>query len=170
MLHCDVCLACTFINKRLWRNKVLLTDMPCNHYSGVASNELRHRTFERKLDPREVTNYLARFRLWCRTQGELIGEKKNAHFLWSVGKEAYDLIQTITFPREPTNVPHSIRSLITLSVPTLSLQSGIDFIPSWTSLMKGPKVFLAGSGTCGKTGLWGQLGQRSSKPPDQRFK
>ncbi len=50
--------------------------------------------------------YLARFRLWCITQEELADEKKNAHFLWSVGKEAYDLIQTITFPREHASVPH----------------------------------------------------------------
>ncbi len=53
-----------------------------------------------------MKNYLARFRLWCTTQGELTDEKKNAHFLWSVGKEAYDLIQTFTFPREPASVPH----------------------------------------------------------------
>ncbi len=33
----------------------------------------------------EVKNYLTRFRLWCTTQVELTEEKKNAHFLWSVG-------------------------------------------------------------------------------------
>ncbi len=54
----------------------------------------------------EVKNYLARFRSWCTTQGELTDEKKNAHFLGSVGKEAYDLIQTITFSREPASVRH----------------------------------------------------------------
>ncbi len=29
----------------------------------------------------------------CTTQEELTDEKMNAHFLWSAGKEAYDLIQ-----------------------------------------------------------------------------
>ncbi len=54
----------------------------------------------------EVKNDLTRFRLWCTTQGELTEEKKNAHFLWSVGKEAYDLIQAITLPSEPASIPH----------------------------------------------------------------
>ncbi len=54
----------------------------------------------------EVKNNLARFRLWCTTQGEQTDKKKNAHFLWSAEKEAYDLIQTTTFPRDPPSVPH----------------------------------------------------------------
>ncbi len=64
----------------------------------------------------EVKNYLARFRLWCTTQGEQTDEKKNAHFLWSAGKEAYDLIQTITFPRDSASVPHKELLVTTLDI------------------------------------------------------
>ncbi len=49
---------------------------------------------------------LARFRLWCTTQGEQTDKMKNTHFLWSVWKDAYDLNQKITFLREPASVPH----------------------------------------------------------------
>ncbi len=63
-----------------------------DYFNGVASNELAHRTFRCKRD-RSGGEKLARFRLWCTTQEELTAEKMNAHFLWSAGKEAYDLIQ-----------------------------------------------------------------------------
>jgi transposase InsO family protein len=52
--------------------------------------------------PREIEDYLERFELWCLTKGELATDVKTAHFLTSIGKEAYALLKNLSFPDAPS--------------------------------------------------------------------
>ncbi|VDP90382.1 unnamed protein product [Echinostoma caproni] len=47
---------------------------------------------------RYVADYLERFEIWCLTRKSLDAEKKTAHFLSAVGKEAYALMKNLAFP------------------------------------------------------------------------
>ncbi len=77
-----------------------------NYFSGVASNDFAHGTFRRKLDRSGYEKSIWRgFGCGAQRTGEQTDKIKNAHFLWSVWKDAYDLNQKITFSREPASVP-----------------------------------------------------------------
>ncbi|VDP83189.1 unnamed protein product [Echinostoma caproni] len=53
---------------------------------------------------RYVKDYLERFEIWCLNRKSLDAERKTAHFLTAVGKEAYALIKTLAFPESPTQL------------------------------------------------------------------
>ncbi|VDP93607.1 unnamed protein product [Echinostoma caproni] len=55
---------------------------------------------------RYVEDYLERFEIWCLTRKSLDAEKKTAHFLSAVGKEAYALIKNLAFPESPIQLKY----------------------------------------------------------------
>ncbi|VDP75138.1 unnamed protein product [Echinostoma caproni] len=55
---------------------------------------------------RYVEDYLERFEIWCLTRKSLDAEKKTAHFLSAVWKEAYVLIKHLAFPESPIQLKY----------------------------------------------------------------
>ncbi|VDP95104.1 unnamed protein product [Echinostoma caproni] len=55
---------------------------------------------------RYAEDYLERFEIFCLTRKSVNGEKEIAHFLSAVGKEAYALIKTLTFPESPIQLKY----------------------------------------------------------------
>ncbi|VDP86286.1 unnamed protein product [Echinostoma caproni] len=62
---------------------------------------------------RKVEDYLERFEIWCSTRKGFDGERKTAHFLTVIGKDAYSLLKNLAFPDSPISLSYeSLKTLL----------------------------------------------------------
>ncbi|VDP77052.1 unnamed protein product [Schistosoma curassoni] len=65
--------------------------------------------------PEALEDYLERFEIWSMTKKDVKGDKIVAHFLTFIGKEAYSLLKTLSYPEKPISLPYATLKELLLS-------------------------------------------------------